>query len=331
MEKWKREFIRFLFPYAASRLRIETADTVKDPHIPSLLYKYRQFTDRHKAALAKGVEWMSSPDKFNDPYDSRIYFDTDRFIVEDQSVKELMETIKETKAAVRSGAHWMPKPINKPIELGELRRKVASELLASASIEERAALLNSTDFFDSYFKKLSEQLVHQMSQVFRRGYGVLCLAENSTSVLMWSHYSANHQGFCIEYNFEKLDPLDHRRRLCYPVFYRRKMTDATRYMSKINVRDFNNLFGLFICLLKSDEWAYEREWRIIHPVGSPLANREIEMPRPSAIILGALVNPADEAWMRKFCADNAISLKKVVQRHNEFRLEIRDFDARVGA
>jgi hypothetical protein len=95
-------------------------------------------------------------------------------------------------------------------------------------------------------------------------------------------------------------------------------------MSKINVGDFNNLFGIFTCLLKSDEWAYEREWRIIHPVGPALANREIEMPKPSAIILGALAKPADEAWMRKFCAASAIPLKKVVQRHKEFRLEIRD-------
>jgi hypothetical protein len=163
-----------------------------------------------------------------------------------------------------------------------------------------------------------------MSKAFREGFGVLCLTENSTSVLMWSHYSQNHQGFCIEYNFNGLDPADLRRRLCYPVFYRRKLTDATRYMSKVNSGDYNNLFGQFMCLLKSDEWAYEREWRIVHAIGPADANREFAMPKPSAIILGALVKPDDEVWMRKFCINNSVPLKKVVQRHNEFRLEVRD-------
>jgi hypothetical protein len=50
------------------------------------------------------------------------------------------------------------------------------------------------------------------------------------------------------------------------------------------------------------------------------------MPKPTAIILGALIQPDDEEWMRAFCDRHAIPLKRVVQRHNEFRLEIQDFD-----
>lgn len=321
MEKWKREFIRYHFPYSASRLRLEPAYIVKHPHIPPLLYKYRQFAPRHLEALEKDVQWMSSPDKFNDPYDSRVYFDVDRFIMEDQSVKDFIKAAEELQAAIRTGAHWVPPRIIKPILQGEWRRKNASELLKGVPAEGREAFLN---LIEGIFRRQSEQGVQRMSQAFREGYGVLCLAENSTSVLMWSHYSWNHKGFCIEYNFARLHPDDLRRRLCYPVFYRKKVTDATRYLSKTNIADYNNLFGLFMCLLKSDEWAYEREWRIVHPVGPASANREFEMPKPSAIILGALVDPADEVRMQKFCNDNGIPLKKAVQRHNEFRLEIRD-------
>ena len=51
----------------------------------------------------------------------------------------------------------------------------------------------------------------------------------------------------------------------------------------------------------------------------------MDMPKPKSIILGALVGPADEAWMRDFCRTNRIALERVVRRPNEFRLEIRDF------
>ena len=102
-------------------------------------------------------------------------------------------------------------------------------------------------------------------------------------------------------------------------------------MSKMHFPDHNNLFAIFMCLLKSDEWAYEREWRIVETIGPAHANREIAMPRPAAVILGALVSPADEAWMRGFCDGNAIPLKKVFQRRDEFRLEIRDLAATAPA
>jgi hypothetical protein len=132
MEKWKREFIRYLFPYSASRLRIELAYIVKHPHVPPLLYKYRQFSDRHKDALAKGVLWMSSPDRFNDPYDSGVYFDIDRFLVVDQSAQDFIRTVEEMQTAIKSGSPWIPKPIAKPIQQGEWRRKITQDLLRNA-------------------------------------------------------------------------------------------------------------------------------------------------------------------------------------------------------
>ena len=179
MEKWKREFIRYLFPYSASRLRIEPAYVVKHPHVPPLLHKYRQFSGRHKDALAKGVLWMSSPDKFNDPYDSGVWFDPDRFLVEDQSAHEFIKTAKEMQAAISSGAHWVPKPVANPIQQGKWRRKIAHDLLRSEPAAGRDALLV---WIESYFNDQAEQGVRRMSKAFREEFGVLCLAENSTSV-----------------------------------------------------------------------------------------------------------------------------------------------------
>jgi hypothetical protein len=64
MELWQKQLIRSLFHYSAKRMNIERAFMVKHPHVPSHLYKYRQFTPNHMGALEKSVLWMSSPDKF---------------------------------------------------------------------------------------------------------------------------------------------------------------------------------------------------------------------------------------------------------------------------
>lgn len=319
MEKWKRQFIRFLFPYSASRTQIHAAYIVKHPHVPQLLYKFRQFSDLHKGALQNNKLWLASAEKFNDPYDTGVYFDAGRFIVEDQSAQDYIALAKEMLAAQESGTTWLPKPVPNPIEQGPWIEKTARGLLQSAPIEVREGLLKA---IKSHLEKQAENSVRAMSDAFRKGYGVLCFAENATSVLMWSHYANNHKGFCIEYDFGKLDPSDLRRRLCYPVFYRKKFTDATRYLSKLNIAEYNNLFGVFMSLIKSDEWAYEEEWRIVSPIGPSAVNCEFDMPVPSSIILGAHVEPDDEAWMRSYCRNNGVELKRIVKRHNEFRLDI---------
>jgi hypothetical protein len=117
---------------------------------------------------------------------------------------------------------------------------------------------------------------------------------------MWSHYSANHTGFCIEYDLRALEGGDLRRRLCFPMFYRKKLTDATRYFAKRDFKDFNNLFGIYICLLKSDEWAYEKEWRIACTVGASNATDRVQMPKPKAIILALAYKPGTKRGCEGF-------------------------------
>jgi hypothetical protein len=323
MGKWKQQLIRYLFHYSAKRLRIAAAFVVKHSHVPSKLYKYRAFSSEHKQALSRGVLWRCSPDRFNDPYDSAVYFEIERFLMEDQSIKEFLASMESMKRKIDAGQRWSPETIKKPIQQREWQQKAWAELLrdeVSDITKEAMSQLGNVQ------RAQWENMVRVMSAHLRAGMSVLSLSENATSVLMWSHYSNNHSGFCIEYDLSALGDHDLRRRLCFPIFYRKKLTDATRYFAKQDPRDFNNLVGIYMCLLKSDEWAYEREWRIAAAVGASYANDQVQMPKPKAIIVGARILPADEEWMRAFCDRHAIPLKRVVQRHNQFRLEIRDFD-----
>jgi hypothetical protein len=226
MESWQRQFIRYLFPYSASRMRIEHAFLVKHPHIPRFVYKYREFKASHLEALGRGVLFMSSPDRFNDPFDTTVFFDPSRFIVEDLPVHEFIKHVEEIDQNVRSGALWRPKAITKAVRQGDWIRRIMADILKDGPADARDALMAvAQDLLD----KQSEEARRRMREVFRSGFSVLSLSANPASILMWSHYSNSHQGFCIEYDFGSLPPDDLRRRLCFPVLYRRKMTDATRY------------------------------------------------------------------------------------------------------
>ena len=318
MESWKKEYIRKLFHYSALRMNIEAAFLIKHPNVPTKLYKYRYFSDCHKSALENDVLYMCSPDRFNDPYDTTIYFDPDRFLMEDYTLAEFQDMIAELQAANTRGEKWRPSPIKRPIRHKEWQDRLAGEILKNEPKEKATILLNIIDEID---KKRNNGLVENMSNWLRSGFGVLSLSANPNSVLMWSHYSDSHKGFCIEYDFGALRPTDLRRRLCHPVFYRKKITDATRWLAHTDRTDFNNLFAQFVSLIKSDEWRYEKEWRILYPGGPDHANTEIRMPQPSSILLGVHVSTADQDWIRAFCSARGIALKKMTQRHNEFRLE----------
>ena len=318
MDKWKKNLVRCLFHYSACNLQTEHAFYIKNLHIPQRLYKYRKFSDQHKRALENGILYRCSPDKFNDPYDTAVYFNVDRLLMEDRSLEE---AVQAAEVATVEATPYSPKPIQEPIRFGNWRKKALEETLAHAPDEFRS-IPNLSAAIEKASQLENERMMTRLSEHFRSGFGVISLSEVPSSILMWSHYSNNHAGFCIEYDFSTMPPEDLRRRFCFPVYYRGKLTDATRYLAKADPATINFSFGQYLCLLKSDVWRYEKEWRIVFPTGHTHANAEILMPTPSAIILGARVKSENEQWMKGYCNHNSIPLKKMQQRRNSFKLDI---------
>src|SRR5215469_2660517 len=80
-----------------------------------------------------------------------------------------------------------------------------------------------------------------------RRYRVYCLTERPESALMWSHYAEGHTGICLEFDAENLP-----------------FGAATQvvYRSQYPVYDVVTV-GYEPLVDKSEDWAYEREWRLI--------------------------------------------------------------------
>ena len=136
MQKWKKELVRYLFPYSAQNLQIERAFFLKNPHVPQRLYKYRSFCEEHKDALTRNILWRCSPDKFNDLYDSSVYFNVDKLLMEDRSPEDILRTVemasdesplrrpaplkKPSLSEIGGGNYWRKRLQTRPIQTGKL-------------------------------------------------------------------------------------------------------------------------------------------------------------------------------------------------------------------
>jgi len=92
--------------------------------------------------------------------------------------------------------------------------------------------------------------------------GVACFSETRDDLLMWTHYAGNHSGICVAYSTKRLiDGLSEHVslvRLGYgdapPLVSANEALNAERAARKILSQ-------------KKLNWAYEREWRVLGPVG----------------------------------------------------------------
>jgi hypothetical protein len=115
---------------------------------------------------------------------------------------------------------------------------------------ERERLVNE---FLSTPGKLEAQFIKMEEEMYRRlcqQYRVYCLSEIHNSQLMWAHYADSHKGICLEFDASK------------PPFTRRDGATKVIYSKTYPAYDMVNV-GYEPLVTKSDEWAYEAEWRIV--------------------------------------------------------------------
>jgi len=84
----------------------------------------------------------------------------------------------------------------------------------------------------------------------------------SDSIIMWSHYGNNHQGFCIEYDIEQFSSEDAFLKNLYPVIYSHELFDLTPWSERLVTtkrEELNPMFPLLGVLQKFKGWEYERD------------------------------------------------------------------------
>lgn len=182
---------------------------------------------------------------------------------------------------------------------------------------------------DNILLKYTQVLKDMLSNFFR----IACLSERNDSILMWSHYSNKHTGFCLEYDFKQMKYTDFDEDdasllllFLFPVLYSNKrIYPPNDLFQQAKFKFYNEnkklkreaiiLRGL---LTKCKVWQYEKEWRFICPKESSTA---IKMPYVSKVYLGTNINPEARKKLIEISSDKNIPVYQMYMDSGQFQLK----------
>lgn len=298
MENWKNDFIKILGNSKLNTNDIEKAFELKSKNIPSLLYQFRPDTDYAIKNFLDGVLYLSSPQKFNDPYDAKPLFNPDKVIklsLEEKYIREY------------------------------LYKLVGSNDIFSEDFTDKTKYL---------MNKLQNLLISQTNNL---GISCFT-ENDYKNVLMWSHYANYHKGFCVEYDIRNFDDNNFLRFLYPVIYSNEIYDLAEHLFAMLKSYThpkhptFNNIVNMTVVpLYKSLEWQYEKEWRLV--IDKNLIrlddNKLTISQKPKAIYLGVNIKKEVKKTLKSFADDNNIPLFEMYQKGNEYKLIAKDFSGEI--
>ena len=158
---------------------------------------------------------------------------------------------------------------------------------------------------------MDEEETNIILKSFQPDFRVACFTENSESLLMWSHYANCHEGFCIEYGFKD----SNERKKLLPVLY-----SESRHKIPLQRLLENRVAQYLSITSKSDEWKYEKEWRIID-LYQEKNDLFVECRHViKSIILGVRCPETEQNAILKWAKDENIIVYKMKLSYKEYKL-----------
>lgn len=199
--------------------------------------------------------------------------------------------------------------------LVEMYKRALTRLRPDLSPEEQEKLaiqIAETPVVDpgSEEARLTMQRLHD--EQVRNSIGVYCVTERPDSLLMWSHYAASHSGVCLEFDSAVIP---------FAIAQEVKYQTARSPVCRASETDETSMEKAL--LTKSDDWSYEREWRVVeYQSGTGV----YEMPENAltGVILGARISSEHEEQIIRWLSQRSpsIPLYRSVPSTTEFRVNI---------
>lgn len=275
---WKTEFLRLFDSDSPEQWR--EAYRLKDEHVPSRICKYREASARSLTNFQDDTVWLSAAAHLNDPYDSSLSIDCRPSF--DALLAGILpkEPIPGVSQSDLEAAALSPDPL----------AALCTAALAGESDLTAAEASRLHEALAVFVETQSQALSQKVSAAYQLGLKICAFGVDATSLIMWAHYAACHTGFCIEYPLDSLPAKDLRRHLLFPVIYSQKRFDMSQALRQFaqagpSLSAINK--PILAAVHKSAEWAYEEEWRLVHPLGDDSAGVAVKMPKPCALYLGS--------------------------------------------
>ncbi len=149
----------------------------------------------------------------------------------------------------------------------------------------------------------------------------LCsFSADNKSNLMWSHYTDNHIGICVEYKPELFEYLKTLKKyiLCGKINY----SDAPL---TVNILEDNISKVEKMMFNKQSEWKYEKEYRIILLSDEETEFIKIEQKYIKAVYLGSRTSTEIESEILAFCKNTDISIFLGITMGDSYKVHFEQY------
>lgn len=366
---WQKAFIDDVFAHKTkhnntfSKIILDHPDLLnsKSDHIPKSLFKFYRPTSENILDIRKRRLWFAHPATLNDPFDCHTGYDPESY-----EKHALVEHIRK---------HGWVEPANSKdgFTFDELHRLSEStteyDHWYSTKAEEYRTLLwkllkdKSERFNDEIYgvvRQATEEVEGKINRL--RGTNIRVASFSALDrykdfhdiIQMWSHYTDNHAGFCVEYDSSLIRApvslslkddafhsnqsayMDERTRVAlfagvFPIIYTASRVNIPRTKlrrirldSKGNLEHDNDIDAILYktYIVKSAKWSYEKEWRFILD-GEVCSYYENKIPFPyiKRIFLGCNMTNKTIDTMIEIAAEVGAEVVMMVMGPRKFVLE----------
>ncbi|MDR6240979.1 DUF2971 domain-containing protein [Aureibacter tunicatorum] len=203
-------------------------------------------------------------------------------------------------------------------------------------------LKNNPNEGDAYYEDYMDTMTGA-----RASLGVICFSSKLDNLLMWSHYANNHEGICVEFDAESpffngqykdcgsslFENLDYDTKDIYDnVGTLKKVEYSNIRPSVIETRAL--IDDTKSWLVKSKEWEYEDEYRIILPLDRSESKKindlnislfKIDKEIIKSVTMGCQVQESVKKTISNYCSKLNIPLKESFISTTDYKLDIFDY------
>lgn len=283
---------------------------------PKKLYKYRQATDEKIKSLENEEAYFASPCNWRDKTDISVLIELEKEneylennkkeIIKDfckKMIKSYMHYNRKAEIEIRESE--IEKVVNHSLESEEINYKyLFAYYKNNMSVKDaRMKIENLKIEYENMKNKINDYFILLKKIInYKEDMAVLCLSERYDISSQWDNYACGGNGFCIEYDIEKL--AEEYVKNLLPVYYGEKENiKAYDILENVVLNCFDNEKIKEIALdfarkvqisfnTKDTSYSNENEWRISlngrEKVGSHI------LPCISSIILGDEISKENE-------------------------------------
>lgn len=274
--------------------------TLKNTHFPKSFFKYRKLSEKTIEILEENYIWLSEISCLNDPFECTIQFDNN---------KCLREYYGSEKFKLWFGSFTGHTLTKKEIGILTTSEKPYEEYIKICS-SNNIPLIQTAE---RQFKNIQNRWTEIVDET-NRNLRICSFSLTNSSLLLWSHYSDEHKGICIEYDFEDDDQI---RTFIQPVFYSDKVHKIGLF------EEYTTMNMIASSLIKSKDWEYEKEWRVTIFKQKEEFPQKLKTPKPKAIYLGARFSSNKQNLKEQLiniANSHSIPIYQMTKDTNDFKL-----------